>query len=89
MEYIVWIEDYDEVWRQRPVDNIEAAKRVILDAMTDGKEPILTVKVDFDLKIAVKEPQLGDLTPPKTPGKAAKTEPEKEVKGEATPSETK
>lgn len=88
MSYIVWTEEYEGSWNKGPVPNLDKAKELILNGMKEGKTVLLTREVPFSLEIITgKDAEKVDLEQelPEIKGAAIK---KKEVKGEATPSET-
>jgi len=56
MDYQVWIKDeYGDAYTRIDCGDLEAAKREIDKAIRAGREPVLTVGVQYTLDIKVKE----------------------------------
>ena len=54
-EYQVWTyDDYDK-WVKKDCGDLEAAKREIMAAYRIGREPLLTMTVEYDVNIKIKE----------------------------------
>lgn len=57
MDYTIWTkEEFGDSWKRQDAGDKGAAKRLILEEMKSGREPILTVEVPFDLKLEVGDP---------------------------------
>ncbi len=57
MDYIIWTKvGFGDQWERKDTGDKGAVKRLILDELTQGREPILTIKVPFDLQLNVGEP---------------------------------
>ena len=57
MNYTVWIKDeYDDKWAPHECGDVEAVKRVVLQAAKEAKEIRITVEVPFEVGIKVGEP---------------------------------
>ncbi len=90
MDYIVWIKDeYGDLWGRADAGDKPAAKRIILEHMKAGREPVLTVEVPFELVLNVGEPGIEDKKT-KTPKMPTSLEiPGEEGKGEADKNKAK
>lgn len=74
MEYQVWTHDEYEGWWKVDCGDISAAQREVLKALTQGKEPLLTVAVPYDFNVKIKEDKLGEVT-------KSKAKPDKSTRG--------
>lgn len=83
MNYIVWTEDYSGSWKKAECGDKLAAERAILEAIKEGKTPLLTIEVPYSFNVKMAEPkEYVELTPKKPETKPPETKPE-EVKSEA------
>lgn len=61
MNYIILTKDeFSDMWRRQDAGDKGAAKRLLLEELTTGRQPILAIEVPFDLQLNVGEP--GDET---------------------------
>lgn len=57
MDYTIWTkEEFGDTWKRQDAGDEQAAKRIILEEMKQGREPVLTVEIPFNLKLEVGGP---------------------------------
>lgn len=58
--YQVWTkEEYAEGWSKVDCGDLQAVQREILKAVKDGKDPLITMEIPFDISIKIKEAEIG------------------------------
>lgn len=81
MEYQVWTKDEYTGWDKKDCGDLAAAQREILEAMKQGKEPLLTVEVPYNFNIKIMEGSIGEVKKGKTkPGKGPGVEGDGQVR---------
>jgi predicted transcriptional regulator len=56
MEYQVWTkEDFGETYKKVDCGDMDAVRRELDKAVREGKEPLLTVEVPYELSIKIQE----------------------------------
>ena len=66
MNYQVWTHDEYTGWIKVECGDLPAVKREVLEALKQGKDPMVTVEVPYDVNIKVMEDKIGEVTPRKT-----------------------
>jgi len=57
MNYQIWTKDeYTDNWTRKDAGDLGAAKRLLLEELKKGGDPILTTEVPFDLVLKLGEP---------------------------------
>ena len=65
--YQVWTKDeYAEGYTKVDCGDLPSVKREILKAVKEGKDPLITMEVPFDVNINVKEAEIGKVKESKT-----------------------
>ena len=61
--YQVWTkEEYVEGWSKVACGDLSAVQREILKAVKEGKDPLMTMEIPFDISIKIKEAEIGKAT---------------------------
>ena len=86
MDYQVWIKDeYGDTWTKVDCGDLPAAKREIDIAYREGKAPLLTIEVPYELSIKIGEASSEVKKSTTRPDKMAGPESESEVRPGDTP----
>lgn len=84
MQYCIWTQDeYAKTWTLQTAGDKAAVKRMLLEELKQGRQPILTVEVPFSLQLevgdAAKELKKAERDPEPPPEEPKKEDPENEA----------
>jgi hypothetical protein len=86
--YIVWTEEYEGHYIKVECGDKPATERQILEALKQGKTPLLTLEIPYDFNVKMREDKAPDLKKPADKKSPAPKKVEEETKSETDQDKT-